>query len=171
MNQEPLTLYKLIVLYLLDQVTFPLSKTQIGDFILEKEYTSFLTLQQVLNELVETGLASAKTLVNRTHLQITNEGKATLSYFGNRVSDAIKSDVRDYLKRNELEMRNESSIQGNYYKAVNGEYETELTAVDKDVNLVTIRLSVPTEELAISICDNWQKKNKEIYQYLTAMLF
>ena len=51
MNQEPLTLYKLIVLYLLDQVTFPLSKTQIGDFILEKEYTSFLTLQQVLNEV------------------------------------------------------------------------------------------------------------------------
>ena len=48
-------------------------------------------------------------------------------------------------------MRNESSIQSNYYKAVNGEFETELTAVDKDVNLVTIRLTVPTEELAISI--------------------
>lgn len=67
-------------------------------------------------------------------------------------------------------MRNESSIQSNYYKAVNGEFETELTAVDKDVNLVTIRLTVPTEELAISICENWQN-NREIYQYLTTALF
>jgi len=171
MTQEPLTLYKLIVLYLLERVSFPLSKTQIGDFILEKEYTSFLTLQQVLNELVDSGLASAKTLVNRTHLQITAEGRDTLSYFENRISDAIKADVQDYLKKNELEMRNESSIQSNYYKAVSGEYEAELTAMDKDVNLVTIRISVPTEDLAISICDNWQKRNKEIYQYLTSALF
>ncbi len=54
-----------------------------------------------------------------------------------------------------------------------GEFETELTAVDKDVNLVTIRLTVTfTEELAISICENWQKKNnREIYQYLTTALF
>ena len=44
-------------------------------------------------------------------------------------------------------------------------------AKDGDVDLVGIRLSVPTEELAASICDNWQKKNKEIYHYLTKELF
>ena len=164
MNQEPLTLYKLIVLYLLNKVSFPLTMAQVSDLILEKEYTSYLTLQQA-------GLITAKTLVNRTHLQITEEGRNTLSYFENRISDAIKTDIGEYLKKNELEMRNESSIQSNYYKAVNGEFETELTAVDKDVNLVTIRLTVPTEELAISICENWQKNNREIYQYLTTALF
>ena len=157
MNQEPLTLYKLIVLYLLNKVSFPLTMAQVSDLILEKEYTNYLTLQQVINELAQAGLITAKTLVNRTHLQITDEGRNTLSYFENRIS--------------ELEMRNESSIQSNYYKAVNGEFETELTAVDKDVNLVTIRLTVPTEELAISICENWQKNNREIYQYLTTALF
>lgn len=171
MNQEPLTLYKLIVLYLLNKVSFPLTMAQVSDLILEKEYTNYLTLQQVINELAQAGLITAKTLVNRTHLQITAEGRNTLSYFENRISDAIKTDIGEYLKKNELEMRNESSIQSNYYKAVNGEFETELTAVDKDVNLVTIRLTVPTEELAISICENWQKNNREIYQYLTTALF
>ena len=42
---------------------------------------------------------------------------------------------------------------------------------DKDVELVSICISVPTPELAASICNNWQKKNKEIYQYLTEQLF
>lgn len=45
MNQEPLTLYKLIVLYMLNRVAFPLTKSQIGDFVLEHDYTNFLTLQ------------------------------------------------------------------------------------------------------------------------------
>jgi len=171
MTQEPLTLYKLIVLYTLDRVAFPLTVAQISDLILEKEYTSFLTLQQVISELTQAGLVHAKTLVNRTHLQITDEGRDTLSYFENRISDAIKADINEYLKKNELEMRNQSSIQSNYYRSVNGEFEAELSATDKDVNLVTIRLTVPTQELAISICDNWQKRNSEIYQYLTTQLF
>ena len=110
MNQEPLTLYKLIVLYLLNKVSFPLTMAQVSDLILEKEYTSYLTLQQVINELAQAGLITAKTLVNRTHLQITEEGRNTLSYFENRISDAIKTDIGEYLKKNELEMRNESSI-------------------------------------------------------------
>ena len=78
MMQDPLTLYKLIVLYMLNRVTFPLTKAQITDFIQEKEYTNFFTLQQVMAELTDTGLITAKTLRNRTHLEITEEGLETL---------------------------------------------------------------------------------------------
>ena len=35
-HQEPLTLYKLIILYVLNQVTFPLTRAQISDLFLEK---------------------------------------------------------------------------------------------------------------------------------------
>ena len=42
MTQDPLTLYKLIVLYMLNRVDFPLTKAQITDFILEKEYKKLL---------------------------------------------------------------------------------------------------------------------------------
>ena len=61
MNQEPLTLYKLIVLYMLDRVTFPLTTAQISEFVLDKEYTNFLTLQTAISELMETGLAESRT--------------------------------------------------------------------------------------------------------------
>ena len=58
-----------------------------------------------------------------------------------------------------------------YYKSVNGEYAAHLIAKEKGNNLMELTLSVPTEEIAASICDNWQKKNQEIYQYLAASLF
>lgn len=171
MLQDPLTLYKLIVLYMLNRVSFPLTTAQISDFILDKDYTNFLTLQQVINELTEAGLIEGQTIRNRTHLDITEEGRETLQFFENRISDAIKTDINEYLRKNEFTLRNEVSVIGDYYKSTSGEYEAHLVAKDRGINLIDITLSVPIEEMAASICDNWQKKNQDIYKYLIEQLF
>lgn len=168
---DPLTLYKLIVLYMLNRVDFPLTKSQIGDFILEKEYTNFLTLQQVIGELTDAGLITAQSIRNRTHLSITPEGQETLKFFGNQINESIKTDVNLFFKEKEIELRNEVSILSDFYKSTSGEYEAHLTAKDKGINLVDITISVPTKETAAAICDNWQRKNQEIYQYLISQLF
>ena len=171
MLQDPLTLYKLIVLYMLNRVSFPLTTAQISDFILDRDYTNFLTLQQVINELTEAGLIAGQTIRNRTHLDITDEGRETLQFFENRISDAIKADANEYLRKNEFTLRNEVSVIGDYYKSTSGEYEAHLVAKDRGINLIDITLSVPIEEMAASICDNWQKKNQDIYKYLIEQLF
>lgn len=171
MLQDPLTLYKLIVLYMLNRVSFPLTAAQVSDFVLEKDYTNFLTLQQVINELTDAGMVSSETIRNRTHLSITNEGRETLKFFQNRIGDAIREEINAYLLENEFSLRDEVSVLGDYYKSVSGEYEAHLVARDNGINLVDITLSVPTEELASAICDSWQKKNQEIYQYLVEQLF
>ena len=169
--QDLLTLYKLIVLYMLDRVSFPMTNAQISDFILEKEYTNFLTLQQVISELTEAGMISAQTIRNRTHLAITSEGKETLHFFENRIGDPIKKDITEYFREKEFDLRNEVSVLADYYKATSGEFEARLVAKDRGITLVDLTLSVPTKELAETICDNWQRKNQDIYQYLTRQLF
>ncbi|HOO26840.1 MAG TPA: DUF4364 family protein [Lachnospiraceae bacterium] len=163
---DPLTLYKLIVLYMLDQVDFPLTKAQIFDFILEKEYTNYFTLQQVTCELIDTGLVESNTLRNSSHLKITEEGRNTLYYFKGRISDGIKADIHTFFRDNELELRNEVSIQSSYYKATTGEYVAELTAKETHTDLLNIKITMPTEEAASNICENWQKKNQDIYAFL-----
>lgn len=156
---------------MLDRVTFPLTTAQISDFVLEREYTNFLTLQQVINELSDAGMISSQPIRNRTHLSITKEGQETLHYFENRISDAIKSDIKSYFRENEFALRNEVSVLGDYYKSTSGEYEAHLVAKDRGINLVDITLSVPVEEVAAAICENWQNKNQEIYQFLIQELF
>jgi len=156
---------------MLNRVTFPLTTAQISDFILEKEYTNFLTLQQVINELTDAEMISSQSIRNRTHLAITEEGRETLNFFQNRISEGIKSDINTYFRENEFALRNEVSVLGDYYKSTSGEYEAHLVAKDRGIKLVDITLSVPTEELAASICDQWQNKNQTIYQYLIKELF
>lgn len=171
MVQEPLTLYKLIVLYMLNRVNFPMTAAQVSEIILEKEYTGFLTLQQAISELTDAGLITSETIRNRTLLTITGEGRETLNFFQNRISDAIKEEINAYLKEKEYSLRNEISVQGDYYKSTSGEYEAHLVAKDHEINLIDITLSVPDETTASAICDNWLTKNQQIYQYLIQELF
>lgn len=171
MAQEPLTLYKLIVLYMLRQVDFPLTKNQIAEFILEKEYTNYMTLQQAISELIDANMLSAKSIGNRTHLVISEEGSTTLQYFENRISDAIKQDIATYFAAHKFSLRNETSVLADYYKSTSGEFDADLIVKEKDIELIHLKLSVPTKEMAASICDNWQKKHETIYQYITGELF
>ncbi len=171
MAQDPLTLYKLIILYMLDRVSFPLTKAQVGDFILEKEYTNFLTLQQAISELTDAELVAAKSIRNRTHLELTKEGHETLDFFENRITPSIKADIDKYFKENEFELRNELSVYSNYYKSTSGEYEASLVIREKNIELVNIKLSVPTEDIAAGICDKWEGASQEIYNNLVTKLF
>ena len=47
---EPATLYKLIILHMLEHIDFPLSNAQISDFFLDREYTDYFTIQQVIHD-------------------------------------------------------------------------------------------------------------------------
>ena len=171
MHPETFTLYKLIVLYMLDQITVPLSKAMINAFILDKGYTNYMTLQQAIGELIDNQLIQQKNDANRALLTITTEGRDTLKYFENRISDAIKEDVKNFLLENKAQLKNDYSITSNYYKSVSGEYEAQLMAKEKDVLLMDLRISVPTKELAEDVCLNWKKRNEEVYRMLTQMLF
>ncbi len=172
MMQDFLTLYKLIILYILSRVDFPLTKTQISDFMLEKEFTnSFLTIQQAMNQLIEDGYVTACPIRNRTQLSITPEGRETLKFFQNQINYGLREDIDAFLKENEFRLRDETSIWSDYTRVSSGEYEARLVAKDKGITLVDITLSVPLEETAAAICDNWHIKNQEIYQYLIGQLF
>ena len=171
MFQEPLTIYKLIVLYMLNRVNFPLTKAQIMDFILEREYTGFLTLQQVIGELIDTDMVKAESIRNRTHLIITDEGRETLAYFRHQIGDSMRLEIEEFFSQHELEMRNEVAVTADFHKVTNGEYEARLIVKDNGVSLVDITLSVPDEDTAASICENWQKKNQDVYKKMVEILF
>lgn len=171
MTSDPFTLYKLIVLYMLDRVDYPLTRTQIADFVLEKDYTSYLNLQSAISQLCEGNMITEQSIRNRTQLFLTEEGRSTLSYFGNRISPQIKADVDQYLKEKSFRLKEEVMTTADYSKSSAGDYRTHLQAKENNVPLVEISLSVPTEEIASSICQKWEEKNQIIYQYLVEQLF
>ena len=60
MIEKTSTLYKMIVLYMLERVDFPLSNTQITSFFLDNDYTTYFHVQQTINELLDSRLIQKK---------------------------------------------------------------------------------------------------------------
>lgn len=163
---EAQTLYKLIVLSMLERVDFPLTNAQISDFILNKEYTNYFTLQQVLAELVESGLAEVHTVRNSSYYEMTKNGKDTLNFFGDMISPAICEDMDNYFREHAIALRDETAVRADYYQNTSGEFSVRLRVLEKEDPLIDLTLTVPTEAQADSICNHWKEKNQQLYAHL-----
>ncbi|WP_066715389.1 DUF4364 family protein [Clostridium sp. Marseille-P299] len=170
MQAETLMLYKLIVLYILDKVDFPLTNGQLTNFILEKEYTNYFNIQQTINELVDDQYISSETIRNSSLYQITDSGRETLSFFSNTISSVIREEIEEYLKIHKYSLREEVSSLADYYEAKKDEYIAHLRVMERDSAIIDLKLSVPTEKEANLICSNWKNKSSDIYAYVISSL-
>lgn len=170
MLSEPMTLYKLMNLYMLKQVNFPITNAQLSNFFLEREYTTYFTLQQALNELLEAGLIKMETLHNSTRYEITREGEETLEFFGKTISPAIIEDMDEYLKENRFRMRNEVGLVSDFYKSTNHDYIVHCEVREGKNVLVNINVSVPDKEQAEIMCNHWKARSQDIYSYIMKAL-
>ena len=163
---EPLTLYKLIILYMLNKVNFPLTNSQLSNFILEKEYTTYFTLQQAISELTDSDLIQFETIRNTSQYYITKTGVDTLEFFSDKIPVTIQEDINNYLKENKIELHNEVAVIADYYKNTNKEYTVECLVKEGNIELIGLNLSVPDQAQAIKICNQWKKKCEAIYAHV-----
>lgn len=170
MLSEPLTLYKLMILYLLKQAKFPLSNSQMADFFLDKEYTTYFTLQQALNELLEAHLIKQETVRNSSRYELTREGEETLVFFGHTISDGIIADMDTFLQENKIRLRTEAGVRADYYKTNSQDYLVECEVREGKNIVIRLELAVPDAEQAELMCDRWQEANQPIYAFVMGEL-
>ena len=171
MSDNRLTLYKLIILFMLDRVDFPLTTSQLSQFILDKGYTNYFSFQQALNELEDAGFIQSEQIRNTTQFHLTPEGKEALDMFDYKISPAIKDDIYAYFAAEKINLRNEVEIFATYYPAKREEYTVQCTILERKETMLDIKLNVPTLEQATRICDTWQEKSNSIYDYLVRQLW
>ena len=163
---EPLTLYKLIILFMLKKVDFPLTVSQVTEFILDRGYTNYFHLQQAIAELGDTGLVESETIRNATHLHITPQGEETIHFFEKEISEEIKKDIIEYMKANAYELRSEVSVIADYFRESADEFVVRCQVKEKSTRIVDLSLTVPSEEAAQAICRKWKEKSEDVYAYL-----
>ena len=149
---EPFTLYKLIILYMLDRVDFPLTNSQISSFLLDRGYTNYFTLQQAFSELEEANLVKPQTIRNTTQFQLTKSGREALGYFCDRIPNAIQEEADQY------------------YRTTAKEYAVHCVIKEKESDLIDLTLTVPDKKQAEAMCKSWKNKCEMVYQFLMTQL-
>ncbi len=171
MSDNRLTLYKLIILFMLDRVDFPLTTSQLSHFILDKGYTNYFSFQQAVGELEEAGFIRSEQIRNTTQFHLTPDGKEALDLFDYKLSSAIKDDVYAYFAAEKINLRNEVEVYATYYPAKRDEYMVQCTILERNETLLDIKINVPSLDQANLICDEWHEKSNDIYEYLVEQLW
>jgi DNA-binding PadR family transcriptional regulator len=170
MESDAFTLYKLIILFLLNKVDFPLTNSQISNFILEKGYTNYFNIQQSISELMEAEFINMESIGHNSYYKINDEGRETLSFFDNMISSAIREEIIDYLKENQYSLRNETSILAEYFDVKKGDFMARLRVLEKGEPIIDLSISVPTENEASKLCNNWKTESQKIYAFVLSTL-
>lgn len=63
-----------------------------------------------------------------------------------------------------------SFLKADYYRNTNREYSVHCQVMEKKLPLIDLTVTVPSEEEAKTISNNWHKKNQEIYAQIMAEL-
>ena len=74
------------------------------------------------------------------------------------------------MKENQIKLKDEVSVQADYYKNTGGEYSVHCVVKEKYVDLIDLTLSVPDETQAKAVCLNWSRECQSLYEYIMKKL-
>ncbi len=168
--KQTLPLYKLMILYFLDKARRAVSNAMLSGFFLEREYVNYFNLQQSLAQLHEDNLVQVEHTYNTTYYSITASGTQTVGFFGDDVSSQIKKDIDQYLLDNQYELATATSIKADYTRQDAHSYLAFCSISEREKLLFEIKLSVPDEETARMVCENFKQNSETLYQSLFEQL-
>lgn len=161
--KEAFTIYKLIILYTLGKVNAPLTLGLVSDYITDHEYTNYFNVQNAFAELLDAELIACSNTYNTSYYSITEAGTETLALFGSSLSHEIRQEIDEYLKNNNHKIIDRITVVSDYTMLDNGEYLATCSLMENNQILFETKLSVPSEEDAIKICNRWRDNSDELY--------
>lgn len=170
MNSETLKLYKLIILYFLHKAKQDITNAILSDFILEYGYTDYFSIQQTLTALEEDNMIRAHKTHTTSYYTITEQGAETLIFFCSQLPYDTQNQIDDYLKRNKIQIVEDTSIRTDYTQSSPTDYLVRCSLVEHNRILAEVALNVPSESDAIDACGRFKEKSEEIYSFLLQTL-
>lgn len=160
------TIYKLMILYMLNKLDSQLTNSQLSSFFIEKNYTDYFTIQQILSDLETLKFVDKAIIRNTSYYSVTPEGYETLTLFKKQIPAGAMDDINSFLEENKCKLKNEVGTQSDYYKHTNGDYICVCRIMEGKSLLYEVQISVPSEEDAITVCNNWRGCSEDIYAYI-----
>ncbi|HAL60179.1 MAG TPA: hypothetical protein DCP64_12620 [Sarcina sp.] len=168
---EVFTVYKLIILYMLDRAEGDVTQAMLSTFLLESGYANFVSLAESYAQLEKRDLVRIRLEGDKKFLQLTDAGKEALGFFCAQLNPLIRKQVDEWLVEHGRQIREDREVTAVYERMVSGVYEVRMSVKERGVTQLEVKLSVPDAASAEAIAGKWKEKNTGIYQYLIENLF
>lgn len=162
----PDTSHKIIALYLLKRSSLPLSNAVLCGFFVDEGYLDYFNARTVIADLLSGEMIAEIPKSNTTLYELTPLGARTLSAMKDRINDQNALDVTNYLSANSIAIQKDCDLIANYDRATFGGYLVHLRALEEEVPIIDLHLTVSSEDIARTICTNWPIRYEELYSAL-----
>lgn len=171
MTDEVFTVYKLIILYMLDRAEGDVTQAMLSSFLLESGYANFVSLAESYDQLEKRGLVRIVMVGEKKFLHLTKAGREAYGFFGRQLSPQIRAQADEWLLENGQKIREDREVTAVYERMTSGVYEVRMSVRERGATILEVRISVPDAASAEKIAGQWEEKNAGIYQYLIEKLF
>lgn len=167
---EELAENKLLLLYVLEKIKFPISQNQLTEIILEINLMNYFTLQQYIAELISSDFVRNNDYEGKKKLSLTKKGSKVLSFFQNRISDNKLELLDSYLEHNMASIKKQITVTADYTLQRNRNFIVDLKACEGDTVLIDIKLYAVSNKQARNICTKWKEQSSDLYNEIINLL-
>ena len=163
---------KLFVLYLMENVGYPLDYISVSDMVLQTDYVIYLDFAEAFAELTDTGMIceNGKNERGEPLYEVTEKGRCVCEEFGRSrtpllLDNALATALRflDFQKRG-------VSVSSGIEEAGNGKYWFTCSMSEKGVEILRDRILVDSLARARQMEENFRKRPEAIYRGTMALL-
>lgn len=155
---------KLLLLYIIKSIKYPISNTQLTDIVLENSFINYFMLQQYVSELISSEFLEYETQDNSKEiLVLTNRGDKVLSFFKDRISPNKLKLIDEYIRKHVEKIKKELSISADYTVGEDSSFIVNLKAIENNTIIIDLNVSVPSKTEAKAICSKWENNSSDIY--------
>lgn len=169
-NNEELAQNKLLLLYIIRESNYGFTKDQITEFVLEKDYMNFFSIQQYLSELIDSGFIVLVENDEKQEYKLLEKGNIALDYFNSKIPNKIKENLESEFHFQKIQQKKETQVLSEHYKREDGQYVVNLKLVENDDTLFSLYLTVATIEQAEIISNAWKERTESIYSETIQLL-
>ena len=155
---------KLLLLYIIKSIKYPISNTQLTDIVLENSFINYFMLQQYVSELISSEFLEYKTQDDdKEIIVLTEKGDKVLFFFKDRISPNKLKLIDEYVRKHVEKIKKELSISADYTVGEDSSFIVNLKAIENNTILIDLNVSVPSKTEAKAICNKWENNSSDIY--------
>lgn len=161
---------KLIILSVINNFNIPITNAMIVDTVLTHSFVEYIDIMQYLHDLTEDKMVTYYVENDVRYYSLTPKGKDTIGYFASKIPLTVRERLFETAKQNAKKFLNNESIQANYEKINDFEYNVILRIVERGSDMFKLQLTVGSEAVAKTMCGRFQRDPQNFYTTVFSLL-
>ncbi len=161
---------KIFVLYLMENINYPLDFVTINDIVMQTDYVIYLDFAECFHEMVDDGLIFAESRDGEEYYYISDKGRVVARELKSDILSSILDQSLRYALRYLDFRRRGVEVKCSSEKTDEGKYRINCALVERGEIIFSTTLLVDTEERVEAMKECFRDRPEVIYRGVTALL-